>query len=159
MPRMIESRLPKEDRVRNATSRGENQRLDKQAAQNIRAQSDRSAEDVSARIDELRREWDIERYLELNASTLALTGVILGVFFGKKWLLLPAAVLGFLLQHALQGWCPPVPLFRHNNIRTRQEIDRELYALKALRGDFNGIRSGKPAKQSLAKNILAAVDR
>ena len=45
---------------------------------------------------------------------------------------------GFLFQHATQGWCPPVPLFRKLGVRTRSEIDREKYALKILRGDFHG---------------------
>ena len=30
-----------------------------------------------------------------------------------------------------------VPLFRRLGIRTRQEIDAEKYALKAIRGDFD----------------------
>jgi hypothetical protein len=44
--------------------------------------------------------------------------------------------MAFLLQHALQGWCPPVPFFRSRGVRTAREIDQERYALKALRGDF-----------------------
>ena len=44
---------------------------------------------------------------------------------------------GFLLQHAVQGWCPPVPVFRRLGVRTQTEIDEERYALKALRGDFH----------------------
>jgi hypothetical protein len=46
---------------------------------------------------------------------------------------------GFLLQHALQGWCPPVSLFRRLGVRTSAEIEQERYALKALRGDFQNI--------------------
>jgi hypothetical protein len=42
----------------------------------------------------------------------------------------------FFIWHAFQGWCPPVPLLRFFKIRTRPEIDREKYALKAMRGDF-----------------------
>jgi hypothetical protein len=49
-------------------------------------------------------------------------------------------VAGFLLQHAVQGWCPPVPLFRRLGFRTAAEIDYERYALKALRGDFRNVR-------------------
>jgi hypothetical protein len=45
-------------------------------------------------------------------------------------------VLTFLFQHAVQGWCPPLPVLRRLGVRTRKEIDRERYALKALRGDF-----------------------
>jgi hypothetical protein len=32
---------------------------------------------------------------------------------------------GFLLQHALQGWCPPVPLLRQLGFRTSYEIEEE----------------------------------
>jgi hypothetical protein len=40
------------------------------------------------------------------------------------------------VQHTVQGWCPPVPLFRALGFRTRKEIEREKYTLKILRGDF-----------------------
>ena len=33
-------------------------------------------------------EWDVERVLEVNASTLALSGLVLGVTVNKKWLLM-----------------------------------------------------------------------
>jgi len=44
----------------------------------------------------LDKEGDIERVLEVNASTLALTGLILGLANNRKWLLLPGIVLPFL---------------------------------------------------------------
>jgi hypothetical protein len=54
--------------------------------------------------------------------------------------LLPGGVvLPFLFQYAVQGWCPPVPLFRRIGVRTRGEIDGEKFALKALRGDFGSV--------------------
>ena len=59
--------------------------------------------------------------------------------------LLPALVTGFLFQHAVQGWCPPVPLFRRMGVRTRPEIDREKFALKALRGDFKDVSDSPDA--------------
>src|SRR5512135_2089568 len=70
--------------------------------------------------------------------------------WGRSWTagfyLLPAAVAGFLLQHALQGWCPPVPLFRSLDVRTASEIAEERYALKILRGDFrDGADGDAPA--------------
>ena len=68
--------------------------------------------------------------LEVNASTLALSGLALGVTVNKKWLVVPGVVLSFLLQHGLQGWCPPLPILRRLGVRTRGEIDREKYALK-----------------------------
>jgi hypothetical protein len=91
---------------------------------------------ITTRINELDREWDIERALEVNMSSVALTGIALTVFHSRRWLVLPAVVLGFFLQHAIQGWCPPLPVLRRLGFRTRKEIDQEKYALKVLRGDF-----------------------
>jgi hypothetical protein len=73
----------------------------------------------------------------------------------RKWLIVPSIVLPFLFQHAMQGWCPPVPLFRRLGVRTREEIDREKYALKALRGDFEEIDSIRRSEE--AEDALEAV--
>lgn len=117
------------DRVRSSTSDSANDEIDRQTDRNIATFSALGEEEIKARIQQLDKEWDIERVLEVNASTLALTGLALGVFVNKKWLLLPAGVLTFLLQHGLQGWCPPLPILRRLGVRTRGEIDREKYAL------------------------------
>ena len=82
-------------------------------------------------------------------------GTVLGVI-NKRFLLLPGLVAGFLLQHALQGWCPPVPLFRRVGVRTATEIERERYALKALRGDFQPISRSADNEQATA-TVLRAV--
>lgn len=102
----------------------------------------RHPEEIPRRLEELDREWDIERTLETNASALALSGVLLGAFVDRRFLVLPAAVTAFLLQHALQGWCPPVPFFRRRGVRTASEIEAERAALKALRGDFRQVDDG-----------------
>ncbi|MDR5171118.1 DUF2892 domain-containing protein [Methylobacillus flagellatus] len=123
------------DRVRNATSDTVNDEIDRQTDRNIETFSALSEEEIKARIQQLDKEWDIERVLEVNASTLSLAGLALGVFVNKRWLLLPAGVLTFLLQHGLQGWCPPLPILRRLGVRTRSEIDREKYALlESIRG-------------------------
>lgn len=91
---------------------------------------------IDERIRELEREWDIERMLEANAGSVALLGVVLGFAVDRRFFVLPGLVAGFLLQHALQGWCPPVPLMRKVGIRTAREIQDEIIALRILRGDF-----------------------
>lgn len=88
--------------------------------------------EIPARLRELDQEWDIERTLEANAASVVLVSVMLGVLVSRKWLLFPAVVAGFLLQHALQGWCPPLPLFRRLGVRTQTEIETERCALKGL---------------------------
>jgi hypothetical protein len=91
---------------------------------------------IDERIRELEREWDVERTLEANAAVVALAGLVLGVTVDRRFLAVPAAVAGFLLQHALQGWCPPLPLLRRLGVRTSAEIHQEIIALRILRGDF-----------------------
>jgi hypothetical protein len=127
------------DRVREHTSVEINRELDSQARQCVQAFACQAPEEITAHIDQLSREWDVERYLETNAGILSLSGVALGALVSRKFLLLPGIVFGFLLQHAIQGWCPPVPIFRRFGVRTRKEINREKYALKALRGDFDAV--------------------
>jgi hypothetical protein len=97
---------------------------------------------IDRRLAELDHEWDIERTLEANAASAVLIGTALGTFVNRRFYLLPAVVGGFLLQHALQGWCPPVPVFRRLGVRTQTEIDEERMALKALRGDFKHTAAG-----------------
>lgn len=94
------------------------------------------ADEIPHRLRELDDEWDIERAVEANASVLAFVGVALGATHDRRWLALPALVSGFLFQHAIQGWCPPIPILRRLGFRTAYEIEEERQALKALRGDF-----------------------
>jgi hypothetical protein len=129
--------MEKNDRVRANTAQEINRQIDLEIESRIRKYAQRSSEDITRRIRELDREWDVERVLETNASALAFTGLLLGVTQNRKWLILPGLVLPFLFQHAIQGWCPPLPILREMGVRTRQEIDREKYALKVLRGDFH----------------------
>jgi len=93
-------------------------------------------EQIGRRLAELDREWDIERVLETGSSALTLGGLIMGIGVSRKWLLLSLAVQGFFMQHALQGWCPPLPLLRRLGVRTSAEIHQEIIALRILRGDF-----------------------
>ncbi len=130
------------NRVRRNTASSVNRDLDTQIRSTIEHFAGRGEKEISARIEELNREWDVERWLETNASSVAITGLLLGLTVNKKWLIVPGVVLPFLLQHAVQGWCPPLPLLRRLGIRTREEIDLEKYALKALRGDFVRLSPG-----------------
>lgn len=100
---------------------------------------------IEARLSALDREWDIERVLEANASTLVVAGTLLGYFVSLWFYWLPFLVGSFLLQHAIQGWCPPVRLFRRLGFRTHAEIANEYYALRALRGDFTRLPEDNPS--------------
>ena len=130
--RYLSESINDHDRVRNSTHPAVNQCIDNKTNRSIDSYSRRPIQDVKNRITVLEKEWDVERVLEVNASTLALTGLVLGATVNKKWFALPAVVLPFLLQHGIQGWCPPLPVLRRLGVRTRDEIDREKYALQQL---------------------------
>lgn len=121
-------------RVEEHTPARINERIRRRTAADIARYLQSGPGEVRGRLDELDREWDMERVLEANASTLALTGVLLGAFVDRRWLLLPAAVAGFLLQHALQGWCPPLTFFRRRGFRTAREIEGERHVLMSRLG-------------------------
>jgi hypothetical protein len=129
---------PTEERVHAHTAAKVNERIRRDIECSL-TYSARRTDCIDQRLLELEREWDVERVLELNASALAFSGVVLGVLGSRKWLALPMLVLAFLSQHAVQGWCPPIPLLRRLGVRTTREINLERYALKALRGDFEQI--------------------
>jgi hypothetical protein len=113
---------------------------------------------VDQRLAELDREWDVERYVETLAPSISLAGLVLGVTTNRKWLLAPAIVQTFFLQHALQGWCPPVPVLRRLGVRTMDEINEERFALKALRGDFDQARESVGHGRGI-QPVMAAVRR
>jgi hypothetical protein len=125
------------DRVRANTAPEVNRRIDEQIDESLRYFSNQSREEILRRIDRLEREWDIERFLETLAPTFSLVGIGLGATVDKRWFLFSTVVLSFLLLHAIQGWCPPVPLLRRLGVRTREEIDRERYSLKSLVEPFS----------------------
>src|SRR5687768_8941559 len=121
------------------TSRSVNDRIRRQTERNVARYARRGEEAITRRLAELDAEWDIERTLEANAATAVLVGTALGAFIDRRFYLFPAAVGAFLLQHAVQGWCPPLPIWRSLGVRTQTEIDEERNALKALRGDFRDV--------------------
>lgn len=147
-------------RVPEQTSEEINRRIREQIRSNVMLYGCCNSEMIDQRLRELDEEWDIERALQLNASALATLLVASGLFGRKRWLLLAGAVTGFLAQHAWQGWCPPVKLLRRLGFRTRREIDEERYALKVLRGDFEGLAAdGNPTSPEQTDAALSAVQR
>jgi len=148
---------PTTSRVPEHTSDHVNARILHETEINIAYFAGAGREAIDRRLAELDREWDIERTLETNAASISLLGLALGVTVNRKWLFLPAAVAGFLLQHALQGWCPPVAIFRRRGVRTSAEISYERYALKALRGDFDDL--SKQEGRSKASKLMDAVTK
>jgi hypothetical protein len=143
-------------RVPQSTAEDVNRRIYDDIRTRVTAYAAEGSQTIERRLRELDREWDIERTLEANAAAISLIGLGLGTFLHRRWYILPTLVATFLLQHAVQGWCPPVPVFRRYGVRTATEIDYERYALKALRGDFAPLCDSSTATPDAA---LAAVTR
>lgn len=127
-----------ENPVAMQTSDEVNRHIRKETDENVKFYS-KHPELIPGRLEELTEEWDIERTLATNASTLSLVGLILSLVADRRFLILPVLVMGFLLQHGLQGWCPPLPFFRQQGVRTKEEILRERNLLKAIQGDYDDI--------------------
>lgn len=147
------------DRVRRNTNAEVLLSIERDLERRIQFYSTQPPEVITRRIEQLDEEWDVERALGVNASTLSLTGAFMGVFAGRKWFLLTCIVSGFLMQHAVTGWCPPMPVLRKLGLRTRSEIDREKFALKVLRGDFKNLPLPKAtASSDPARQVLQTVN-
>lgn len=118
-------------RVTGNTAPAVNARIARRTERHIEAAERGGPQAMHARLAALDREWDIERCLETAAASFSLAGLALGTSVDRRWLALPALVSGFLLQHALQGWCPPLPILRRLGVRTADEINHERFALRA----------------------------
>jgi hypothetical protein len=124
-------------RVPEHTSEEVNRRIRQATETRLAEVVDKGRGAINERLCDLEQEWDVERILEANAASMALAGLVLGVSVDRRFLAVPAIVTAFLLQHAVQGWCPPLPILRRLGARTPREIDQERTALKVLRGDFD----------------------
>jgi hypothetical protein len=133
---------PTATRVERSTNPQINRRIHRESeAALARAAAD--PQSIEQRLRELDEEWNIERTLQTNFAVVNLLSITLGALVARPWFLLTGVAAGFMARHALQGWCPPVPIFRRLGYRTAGEMDQERYALKALRGDFEGIEPAK----------------
>lgn len=121
-----------QDRVPQHTKSHVNARIERETVASI-AEAVRTGT-IDRRLAELDREWDTERTLQTNFAVVSLLGLALSRR-DRRWLALAAGASCFMVQHALQGWCPPLALFRRLGFRDAGEIERERMALKALRGD------------------------
>lgn len=141
---------PDLDRVRANTSSELNHRLDLQAEHRLRLAAAGNT-DIDAQVDALGREWDFDRTLEAEAAFTGLAGVILALAADKRFLVIPGFAAAMLFLHSQQGWYPLLPLLRRLGFRSQDEIDRERYALKALRGDFQAVAEAGPDAERRAE--------
>jgi hypothetical protein len=90
---------------------------------------------IDMRLQELEKEWNVERMIEVEAPSMIGLGIGLGLMHDKRWFALSAMAASMVILHNLQGWYPMLPLFRRMGLRSQSEIDREYMALRVLRGD------------------------
>lgn len=154
---MVEIIPETEARVEENTAEQINRRIRRELEARVYYYAQRP-EEIDARLEELDGEWDIERLLQTNAGIFSLVGLTFGALH-RKWFILPAVVAAFLVQHAVEGWCPPVPVFRRLGIRTTREINHERYALKALRGDFANVLTEGASPEERARRAIEAADQ
>jgi len=129
-----------------------NAEIRNQTIRNINILKNANETDLTDRIRSLNSEWDTERVLEVNAAILILLSSYLGIKSSRLWFLLTGIIGIFVLQHALQGWCPPLPIIRKWGVRTEDEINSERIVLKLIRGDFK-------EEGSTVIDILNAVEK
>jgi len=125
------TRLPgTAERIPLHTAQQFNDRIVERTLSDVALYQHASPELRDARIHQLDREWDTERVLETSHGALLIAIGVLGLLAPRRWLAVAAGLIGgFLLQHALQGWSPQVPLVRRVGVRTPYEIAGEKSAL------------------------------
>jgi Protein of unknown function (DUF2892). len=123
-------------RVAQNTSFEVNEEIRDLTVENLNAFQYAGEEAISDRIACLDAEWDTERIFETKAAACILIASIFGLK-NKYWTLASLGISTFLLQHALQGWCPTLPIARKVGIRTAEEINNEKIVLKMMRKDFD----------------------
>ena len=143
-------------RVRRHTPDAAQGCIDRQLEANLRHFA-RHPEGIGDRLRQLEREWDIERTLEANAATVSLASIAFHLVTGRRTHLLAGVVAAFLLQHAIQGWCPPLPFFRRRGVRSKDEILQEAFGLRLLRAGLERIPDLHQAEPDERARILLEV--
>lgn len=127
------------DRVRRLTFKRDQDRIDERTLDALRVASNQGVMGLTRRLEELDREWSVDRALMIGAGSFVWLGLVMGTAVKRRLYLISAIAGGVLFAFALLGWAPPVLILRRLGFRTRGEIDSERMALKALRGDFESL--------------------
>ncbi|MDQ3190639.1 MAG: acyl-CoA reductase [Bacteroidota bacterium] len=150
-------RLTNKEHIRSVTNPRINAKIDNRIEENIRRYAYQGDYEISYRINELELEWDIERVFLLNSSSFAMIGLLLSLK-NKNWLIVSGTFLSFIILQTLKGFSPTIPLLRRLGLRTKQEIECEIFAMKFLKGDFSNLTSeGKRNADLAIKETLIAV--
>lgn len=124
------------DPIRHRSPVSINDRIEEKIANQIRVFSRKDSEDITERINQLDQEWDLDRTLVALLSGGASIFSLLGATKRQKWAYFPSILLSILTLHSFKRWSFIGLLLRRFNIRSKDEISSEKYALKTLRGDY-----------------------
>ena len=80
---------PRATRVERSSAEEINARIERETLANIERVAAGGREAIDRRLEELDREWDIERTLEANAATITLVALGLGFSVDRRWFALP----------------------------------------------------------------------
>ena len=149
MPDLVQH-TPNPDRTRAQTNADVNGHIDHETGLRLQRAASRNPEDLTDAIVAVGSEWDFDRIVEAEGSLTGMVGLALAVLVDKRFLVIPGVAAAMLLLHATQGWYPLLPLLRRLGVRTQNEIDREYYALKMLRGDFEALSSAENNRRAIA---------
>jgi hypothetical protein len=146
------------DRIRTHTAAEVLRRIDAGTTGRLRQFATDPPETISRRMEDLDREWDTDRVIELQAASTGLVGLALATFVDRRFLAVPAIVGAAMLLYATIGSYPLLPVIRRMGVRSPHEIGRERYALKVLRGDFQGMdgQHGSCSRETEPRNARAA---
>lgn len=137
------------DMIRGRTPAEINKAIDEATLDVLEQYEDASPDEIHARLRELDRTRDVEGWVELTAGVATLCTVPFAMRSRKLGFL--AAIPGaIVLAHALGAVDPLTPLLRMMGVRSKSEIDRERFALKLLRGDFERVERDRSPKSALA---------
>jgi hypothetical protein len=112
------------DRARNLTADKVNYKLDKHIERALRGVLVQGPEAIEERLNEIDKEWDLDRILMLNFGVLVFAQ-LLAARKDRRWLWGPLFQTPFMVMHATLGWCPPSLWFRPMGFRTKFEIRAE----------------------------------
>jgi hypothetical protein len=123
------------ERVANNTSEEYRQQFEQQLRQNISRYMHADRQTIDRRIEELDREWNLERAIELEAPSMIALGVVLGLTHNRKWFGLSVFAASMVILHNTQGWYPLLRVFQRMGMRSQNDIEQERQALRVLRKD------------------------
>ena len=141
---MHEFHPPKFDLIRNHSPEHVNRDID-QLTKAAMAKAGDSPHSIRQRLWALDREWHIDRALMAVFSVLGSYTAhrsFKAVRRGHRlsgWRMLFWTQMGFLLHHAIRGWCPPVSVLRRLGFRSEKEIAAERTALEKRLSATTGI--------------------